>query len=183
MRFTAYRSTAAGLTAASGVLAAVLLLAPAEPVLAQATQPAQSSAVKDMLGKLWGRLRAATPRSQASAGGVTVTAGLRGAEATESELKPYWRGDREQAGEREALEKAQALADAGNFADAAKTFESFLQANPKSPLAANAMFGAALSRAAMGDKARATAGFSDFLKQQPQHPLAKDAEQALAALK
>ncbi len=169
--------------AASSVLAALLLAAPLDPALAQATQPAQSSAVKDMLGKLWGRLRAATPRSQAASGAVTVTAGLRGAEATESELKPYWRGDREQAGEREALEKAQALADAGNFADAAKAFESFLQANPKSPLAANAMFGAALSRAAMGDKARASAGFTDFIKQQPQHPLAKDAEQALAALK
>jgi TolA-binding protein len=170
------------LTLASGLLAAVLLLAPAEPALAQATQPAQSSAVKDLLGKLWGRLRAATPRTQTAAS-VTVTAGLRGAEATESELKPYWRGDREQAGEREALEKAQALADAGNFADAAKAFDAFLKDSPRSPLAANAMFGAALARAATGDKARATAGFSEFIKQQPQHPLAKDAEQALAALK
>jgi len=175
--------TANTLAAACGLAGALLLVAPIDPAAAQATQPSQSSAVKDMLGKLWGRLRAATPRSQASAGGVTVTAGLRGAEATESELKPYWRGDREQAGEREALEKAQALADAGNFADAAKAFESFLQANPKSPLAANAMFGAALARAAMGDRARASAGFADFIRQQPQHPLAKDAEQALAALK
>jgi TolA-binding protein len=175
--------TANTLAAASGLVAALLLVAPVDPAAAQATQPSQSSAVKDMLGKLWGRLRAATPRSQSSAGGVTVTAGLRGAEATESELKPYWRGDREQAGEREALEKAQALADAGNFADAAKAFDAFLTNNPRSPLAANAMFGAALSRAAMGDKARASAGFSDFIKQQPQHPLAKDAEQALAALK
>jgi TolA-binding protein len=171
------------LAAASGLVAALLLVAPVDPAAAQATQPAQSSAVKDMLGKLWGRLRAATPRPHSAAGSVTVTAGLRGAEATESELKPYWRGEREQAGEREALEKAQALADAGNFADAAKAFEAFLKDNARSPLAANAMFGAALSRAAMGDKARATAGFSDFIKQQPQHPLAKDAEQALAALK
>ena len=58
-----------------------------------------------------------------------------------------------------------------------------MQDNPKSPLAANAAFGAALARAAMGDTARAKAGFEDFLKREPQHPLAKDAEQALAALK
>jgi hypothetical protein len=75
---------------------------------------AQSSGVKDMLNSLWGRLRAATPRSSATAPTTTVTAGLRGTEATESELKPYWRGDREtDAGsiaERKALEGAQALA-------------------------------------------------------------------------
>jgi TolA-binding protein len=175
--------TRTALTAISGTLAAALFLVPAAPAAAQASKETTSSAVKDLLGKLWGRLRAATPRSHAAAGNVTVTAGLRGSEATESELKPYWRGEREQAAEREALEKAQALADAGSYADAAKAFDSFLHDNPKSPLAANAMFGSALSRAAMGDRARASAGFSDFIKQQPQHPLAKDAEQALAALR
>ena len=172
-----------GFTAASGVLAAALAFMPAGPAAAQEKQAPQSSAVKDLLGKLWGRLRAATPRPHAAAGNVTVTAGLRGAEATESELKPYWRGEREQAAERQALEKAQALADAGSYAEAAKAFASFLQDNPKSPLAANAMFGAALAHAALGERARASAGFSDFIKQQPQHPLAKDAEQAIAALK
>ncbi len=170
------------LTAASGVLAALLVLVPAGPAAAQATQAAPA-AVKDMLGKLWARLRAATPRAQAPAGSVTVTAGLRGAEATESELKPYWRGDREQASERQALEKAQALADAGSYADAAKAFDAFLKDNPRSPLAANAMFGSALARAALGERAQAAAGFADFIKQQPQHPLAKDAEEALAALR
>jgi TolA-binding protein len=168
-------------TAAAGLLAAALFLVPAAPAAAQTSKDA-TSAVKDLLGKLWGRLRAATPRAQAT-GNVTVTAGLRGSEATESELKPYWRGEREQASEREALEKAQALADAGSYAEAGKAFDSFLQVNPRSPLAANAMFGSALSRAALGDRARATAGFEDFIKRQPQHPLVKDAEQALAALK
>lgn len=169
--------------AASGVLAALLVLVPVGPAAAQATQASQPSAVKDMLGKMWARLRAATPRSHAAAGTVTVTAGLRGAEATESELKPYWRGDREQATEMQALERAQALADAGSYADAAKAFESFLKDNPRSPLAANAMFGSALARAALGERAQAAAAFEDFIKRQPQHPLVKDAEEALAALR
>ncbi len=172
--------TATRLTAS--LLAAALFLVPAAPAAAQASQ-ASPSTVKDLLGKMWARLRAATPRPHAAAGSVTVTAGLRGAEATESELKPYWRGEREQASERQALEKAQALADSGSYADAAKAFESFLQDNPRSPLAANAMFGSALARAALGERARATAGFENFVKQQPQHPLVKDAEQALAALR
>src|SRR5262249_19120352 len=106
------------------LLALILVAIPAPDVAAQT-----SSGVKGMLGGLWGRLRAATPRSTAATQTTTVTAGLRGSEATASELKPYWRGDRESdpssISERQALESAQALADAGKFADAAKAFESF----------------------------------------------------------
>lgn len=164
------------------LLVALLLLLSGAPAAGQDT-----SGVKDLLGNLWARLRAATPRSTPAAPAASVTAGLRGAEATESELKPYWRGDREQdAGaraERAALESAQALADAGKYAEAARAFEAFLQEHPRSTLAPNAQFGAALARAAMGDRARARAGFEDFIKREPQHPLASDAAQALAALR
>jgi TolA-binding protein len=164
-----------------GLIAVLICLQP-EPALAQTT-----AGVKDMLGNLWARLRAATPRSTSAAPTVTVTAGLRGNEATESELKPYWRGDREQdpssKNERLALENAQALADAGKFPEAARAYDAFLEANPRSTLASNAVFGAALARAAMGERARASAGFEDFLKREPQHPLADDARQALAALR
>jgi TolA-binding protein len=163
-------------------LAAALWLGAALP-----DASAQTGAIKDMLGSLWGRLRAATPRSSATAPTTTVTAGLRGSEATESELKPYWRGDRESdAGsiaERKALEGAQALADSGKFAEAARAFDAFVAQNPRSALAANAVFGSAVSYASLGDKAKATANFQDFLKREPQHPLAKDAELAIAALK
>ena len=165
-------------------LAAALWIVTAIP---DASAQSSTTQIKDMLGSLWGRLRAATPRSSATAPTTTVTAGLRGSEATESELKPYWRGDKESdAGsiaERKALEGAQALADSGKFAEAAKAFDAFVAQNPRSPLAANAVFGAAVAYASIGDKAKATANFQDFLKRDPQHPLAKDAEQAIAALK
>jgi TolA-binding protein len=163
------------------LLAALLGAVPALPA------GAQNSAMKDLLGNLWARLRAATPRANPTVAATTVTAGLRGAEATESELKPYWKGDREQdpaaLAEREALDRAQSLADAGGFAEAARAFDAFVQANPRSPLAPNALFGAALARAALGDRGQAASGLETFLKQNPQHPLAKDAEQALAALR
>ena len=172
--------------AACIAVATLLGAAPAGPATAQ-DAAAIPAAMKDFLGNLWARLRAATPRSNPVIATPTVTAGLRGAEATESELKPYWKGDREQdpssKAEREALERAQALADAGNYAEAARAFEAFLQANPRSTLAPNAVFGGALARAALGDKARAAAAFEAFIKQDPQHPLARDAERALAALR
>ena len=172
-------------------IAAVLVAASfwAPPTFAQqpAQPPTQTAGVKETLGNLWGRLRAVTPRSAPPpATSSTVTAGLRGAEATESELKPYWRGDQLDPAsrkEREALERAQALAEGSNFAEAARAYEAFLQQSPTSPLAPNARFGAALSRAALGDRARATAGFEDFIRRDPQHPLARDAETALTALR
>jgi len=171
----------------TGILSAALAALALAFAVPDASAQSSSSSMKDMLGSFWGRLRAATPRSSANAPTTTVTAGLRGSEATESELKPYWRGDREtDAGsiaERKALEGAQALGDSGKFAEAAKAYDSFLTQYPRSPLAANAVFGSALAYAALGDKAKATAGFQEFLKREPQHPLAKDAEQAIAALK
>ena len=165
---------------------ALLLALPA--YAQQKPQPEQTAGVKETLGNLWGRLRAVTPKSAPPAAtSTTVTAGLRGSEATESELKPYWRGDKDQdpatRKEREALEQAQALADAGNFAGAAQAYEAFLKQYGSSTLAPNARFGAALSRAALGERARATAGFEDFLKRDPNHPLARDAATALAALR
>jgi len=166
------------------VLLSVLL---APPAAAQSTQ-STAEQVKELLANLWAKLRAATPRSsEPEASAAPVTAGLRGNEATQSELRPYWRGDRDQdpavRNERLALENAQALADAGKFHEAASAFEAFIDANPRSTLAPNALFGAALARAAMGDKVRAAAGFEEFLKRAPGHPLAADAKQALAALR
>jgi len=164
---------------------AALLAATLSTAHAQTSDTA--AAVKDLLGNLWGRLRASMPRSAPPAQAASVTAGLRGAEATESELKPYWRGDREDdpafRAEREALDRAQGLAEAGNYAEALRGFEAFLQLYPRSTLAPNALFGASLARAALGDRAGATAGFQDFLKRDPQNPLARDPEQALASLR
>src|SRR5262245_40923217 len=125
------------------ITAALLLSAGAAPAAAQGSTTEQ---VKEMLGNLWARLRAATPRSAPTAPATAVTAGLRGSEATESELKPYWKGDREQdpssRNERVALESAQALADGGKFAEAAQAYYAFVTAHPSSTLVPNALFGA-----------------------------------------
>ena len=157
---------------------------------AMAADPAQSQGavvLQNVLREVWVRLQAMTPRQPRRIATATATAGIRGAEATESELRPYWKGDREQdpayRAERQALLSAQDLADAGKFAEAAKAFDAFVDAYPKSPLAPQARFSAALAQAALGDKARAISAFEAFLKQNPEHPLASDAERVLAALR
>ena len=171
-------------------LAAAALVLGLGTLAATAADPAPSqgsTVLQDVLREVWVRLQAITPRQPRRVVTATATAGIRGAEATESELKPYWKGDREQdpayRAERQALLSAQDLADAGKYAEAAKAFDAFVEAYPKSPLAPQARFGSALSQAAVGDKARAISGFEAFLKQNPEHPLARDAERVLAALR
>lgn len=159
---------------------------------AMVTEPAHAQAqpgMTNLLGELWAKLRAASPRAQSAQTTAvpTVTAGVRGVEATESELRPYWMGDREQdpayRAERQALVAAQDLADSARYGEAARAFDAFLESYPKSPFAPNARFGGGLSYAALGDRARATAAFEAFLQQDGQHPLARDAERALAVLR
>lgn len=170
------------------VAAVVLTLVLAAAVMAPAHSQAQSG-LSSLLGELWAKLRAAAPRAQSvqATAAPTVTAGVRGVEATESELKPYWMGDREQdpayRAERQALLGAQDLADGGRFGEAARAFDSFLETYPRSLFAPNARFGGALSYAALGDRGRAIAAFEAFLREDAQHPLARDAERALAALR
>lgn len=169
---------------------ALWFLIQATPVFAgEPARPPARSDFRIVLGEMWAKLRAVSPRLQSGQPVYTqtVTAGIRGAEATESELKPYWRGDREQdpayRAEHQALQAAQKLADDGKFAEASKAFETFAEAYPRSPLASEARFGKALAQAMLGDKSAAIASFESFLKQDAQHPLAKDAEIALAALR
>jgi TolA-binding protein len=170
------------------VLCIVSLALTLAPAAGQAqAQDAKASTWKSLLADLWARLRAATPRAKPVVASATVTAGLRGSEATESALKPYWKGAREDdpatLAARQALERAQALADAGDYAQAARAFDAFLMSNPQSPLAPNARFGGALAHAALGERARASQALEEFLKQDPDHPLAADARRALAALR
>jgi len=169
-------------------LAAAALLLGALAAMAADPSPSQGSTVlQDVLREVWVRLQALTPRQPRRVVAATATAGIRGAEATESELKPYWKGDRDQdpayRAERQALLAAEDLAHAGKYAEAAKAFDAFAEAHPKSPLAPQARFGSALAQAAVGDKASAISGFEAFLKQNPEHPLARDAERVLAALR
>ncbi|HEY6240104.1 MAG TPA: tetratricopeptide repeat protein, partial [Burkholderiales bacterium] len=135
----------------------------AAAMAAEPARPPGQSELKNLIGEMWARLRAVGARSQPAQSTQTVTAGIRGAEATESELKPYWKGDRDQdpayRAERQELQAAQDLADAGKFAEAAKAFDAFSETHPRSPLTSEARFGGALAQAALGDKPRAIAGF------------------------
>lgn len=145
------------------------------------------SPFKRLMEEMWAKLRSYGPRlSTTDAGRTTQVAGVRGAESTASQLKPYWKGDRANdpayAQEVDAFNKAQELADAGDMPQSAKAFDDFLKSYPKSTLKPNAQFGAGLSHGASGQKDKGLAALNGFIKDNPKHPLVPEAQRLIAEL-
>ena len=146
--------------------------------------------LKGLLDQVWARLRTYGPNTSAydsRANSATLVAGVRGAEATSSALKPYWKGDKTKdpayAQEVEAYTKAQGLADVGDLKQAAVALDGFIKSYPASTLKPNAIFAAGLVYAGMGDKAKSSAMLQSFVKDYPDHPLVADAGKLLEEIR
>ena len=143
---------------------------------------------KTLLQQMWQKLRAYGPKLEAGrepARAATQAVGVRGAEATSTQLNPYWKDDKssDPAYQQEVAEltKAQDLADS-DAPGAARALEEFLKNHPASALKPNAQFALALAHGTAGDKARGRAAAEGFLKDNPAHPLADDARRLIAQL-
>lgn len=143
-----------------------------------------TNSVTGLLSRLWGKLRAASPQlltkeDRAS----TQVAGVRGAEATDTALQPYWKDDKEAdpnyVKQVNAFKTAQQLADTGAYADAAVAFDRFITDYPDSQLKANAEFGQALAYMSAGNNDKGKQALERFVSQYPQHPLVNDARSLL----
>lgn len=151
----------------------------AKPVV-KVIKKEDSSGIKDMLARLWGKLRAASPKvATQDDKAATQVAGVRGAEATDSALQPYWQDDKESdpafVQQVNSFKSAQQLADAGDYGKAATAFESFLKAYPDSSLKANAEFGCGLSYISAGNAEKGKLWLKTFVGDYPQHPMVADA--------
>jgi len=143
-----------------------------------------SGGFSSLLSRLWGKLRAVSPKVSAQESrSTTQVAGVRGTETTETALQPYWKDDKEgdpafvqQSG---AFRAAQQLADNGSFKEAADAFAKFNSDYPDSQLKPNAQFGQALSQLSGGDDGGKN-GLQQFVSDYPQHPLSEDAKLLLA---
>ncbi len=136
---------------------------------------------------VWARLRELSPAQRESANaGQEYTAGLRGAEATDTLLKPYWKNDLTEdpafQSQLKAFSLAQARMDQGELSAAIDAFDRFLETHGDSSLRPNALFGKSLSLAGAGEVEAARAAMRQFLGENPNHPLAADARQVIDAL-
>lgn len=147
------------------------------------------SVFKGTLYQVWSRLRTLSPKANiedAARSRVVVTAGIRGAESTDSALKPYWkddRGDDEQYMRQLATyTAAQEQMDKGDLKAAAANLDKFMDEYPGSELLPNALFAQAMALAGMGDQEASIRQFNRFIKENPRHPLRADAEAVIKEL-
>ena len=170
-------------------LAAALLAA--SPAQAQQTTQfveAESHSVFTGLFKsVWARLRSLSPQQQQTASAdVHYTAGIRGAEATDTLLKPYWKDDLTQnpdfQAELKSFGEAQSQMDQGRLEAAVRSFDDFLQQYADSSLRPNALFGKSISLAGIGNNADSLNTMRQFIDENPAHPLVDDARQVIENL-
>lgn len=146
------------------------------------------SVFKGFFLNVWSKLRAFNPQTRYEAKSNTVyTAGIRGAEATETLIQPYWKGDLSQdekfQQELKKFSKAQQLMDNGELDGSQKAFSSFIQQYSNSTLVPNAIFAKALCHAGLGKKKEAKASMQRFVDENPNHPLVADAQQVITQLR
>ncbi len=143
---------------------------------------------KGLFLRVWSKLRAFNPQTRHEAKSNAVyTAGIRGAEATETLIQPYWKDDlskdKKFQQELSKFSKAQQLMDNGKLDASQKAFTSFIQQYSNSTLVPNALFAKALCHAGLGKNAAAKASMQQFVNENPNHPLVADAQQVIAQLR
>lgn len=179
-------------------LICVLALALMMPALALATEAAKSndqvvvkseqkSVFKGLLYRVWGKLRALNPgMNNRNRNRVAVTAGVRGAETTDSLINPYWMGDKtddpDYIKELTEYTRAQQLAEDGNLEAAVKALSSFVEEHKASDLRPNAQFALGISYGGLGQIKPSVNALQAFVSDNPKHPLTADAKQVIAEL-
>jgi len=145
------------------------------------------SVFKGFFQSVWVRLKSLNPTIKQSANSeVVYTAGIRGAESTDTLLKPYWKGDMTQNAEFQAeLQKfslAQLKMDRGELESAVKSYDGFLDEYAQSNLRPNALFGKSISLAALGNTQQSLVTMQQFIEENPNHPLHDDANRVIKEL-
>jgi hypothetical protein len=145
------------------------------------------SVFKGFFQLVWARLKSLNPNMKESANSeVVYTAGIRGAESTDTLLKPYWKGDMTQDEEFQAELRQYSLAqlkmDRGELESAVKSYDSFLDAYAQSNLRPNALFGKSISLAGLGETQQSLSTMQLFVSENPNHPLHDDALKVIEQL-
>lgn len=184
----------------SALIVLILCLPPVAALAAETGQPAKKPAgvvvqkaekagtLQRLLDEMWAKLRTYAPKLNTSDSRTptVVVVGVRGAESTGTQLKPYWKDDRSAdpayAQELSAFNDAQAAADAGDSKKAVAQFDAFLKTYPQSKLRSNAQFGLGLAFAGAGDRQRSREALNTFVQEYGSHPLAPEARRLIAAL-
>lgn len=175
-------------------IVALILFMPASIFAADETQSnnsivvksEQKSVFKGLLYSVWGKLRALSPSVNKNRNRAVVTAGVRGAETTDSIITPYWMGDKtddpDYIKELTEYSRAQQLAEDGDLTAAVKALSDFIAGYDNSDLRPNAQFALGISYGGLGQKQPGIDALQAFVNEHPNHPLVADARQVIAEL-
>ncbi|MEM7561835.1 MAG: tetratricopeptide repeat protein [Pseudomonadota bacterium] len=147
----------------------------------------EHSVFTGLFRSVWARLKSLNPTAKQSAQSVQVyTAGIRGSEATDTLLTPYWKDDLTQDEDfqlqLETFSRAQLQMDQGKLDAAITAFDNFLGEFAQSDLRPNALFGKSISLAGLGKNEQSRQVMQQFIDENPNHPLVADAELVIGEL-
>ena len=151
------------------------------------TESSSHSVFTGLFRSVWAHLKALNPTQWQSAKSTrTYVAGIRGAESTDTLLKPYWKDDltQDENFQRELLKfsRAQRQMDKGDLQAAVELFDGFLSEYKHSNMRPNALFGKSVSLASIGQSKQSMAVMRQFINENPNHPLVADAKQVIEVL-
>jgi len=131
---------------------------------------------RSFFASLWGKVKRIVPnRRSSSVSSTTAVLGVRGAETTETALKPHWEGDLSNdsafRNDIKQFEDGTSLCESDAPSKGADSFEQLLKTSSNDMLKANTMIALASCYAQQGNEAKGVEHLQTFLLKYPTHPM------------
>jgi len=142
---------------------------------------------RSFFGTLWSKIKRIIPKKHTANSNATAVIGVRGAETTESALKPHWEGDLSTdaafRNDVKQFEDGTKLCESQTPEQGTAVFEGLLKSTSNDMLKANTMLALASCYAQHGDEAKGRAQLKAFVKAYPKHPMHDEVSSWLSAQK
>jgi len=136
---------------------------------------------------LWGKIKRMIPKKHTVNTTATAVIGVRGAETTESALKPHWEGDLSSdsafRNDVKQFEDGAKLCESDTPKQGEAAFEGLLKSTNNDMLKANTLLALASCYAQNGNEAKGRKYLETFVDQYPKHPMFKEISTWLSARK
>jgi len=131
---------------------------------------------KSFFSSLWSKVKRIVPNKRSTNSGTTTAVlGVRGAETTESALKPHWEGDLSTdsafRNDVKQFEDGTMLCESDTPSKGTAAFEQLLKTSSNDMLKANTMIALASCYGQQGNEAKGREHLQSFLLKYPKHPM------------
>jgi len=137
---------------------------------------------------LWGKMKTIMPRRNTNANHhVTAVIGVRGAETTETALKPHWEQDLASdpsfQSDMKAFETAGSLCETGDVSEGTRELTGLVETSSFQSIQSNGLLALAACYDQQGEQKKSLAYLESFVKKYPKHPMTKDVKAFIDSLK